>query len=223
MFEAGDSTIAMLAFENLAIIPWPNDNNKPPVTDNPLVISILELLKSHAKPISEYDLLKRLEEDEQHFSGLAESSQLALFQKHFLIMNALYGLQLALLEEGFFLHVSALSIHLQALKQAEGRQLSADDDAELRAYYLDWQNFEQADDKAVETLLNQFWGRYLAQDKQVDSYQCLGLEPGAEWPEVQASYRRLAAAHHPDRGGDAAEFIEIREAYEVLQATLGSA
>jgi hypothetical protein len=192
------------------------------VTDNPLVIAILELLKNRAEPISEYDLLKRLEEDEQHFSGLATSSQLALFQKHFLIMNALFGLQQSLLADGFFLQVSALSIDLQPLKEGGARDLRADSDAELRAYYLDWQNFQQADEESVDVLLNQFWQRYLAGDRQADSYQCLGLEFGATWLEVQASYRKLAAAHHPDRGGDAETFIEIREAYELLQVALAA-
>jgi hypothetical protein len=38
---------------------------------------------------------------------------------------------------------------------------------------------------------------------------------------VKAAYRRLVAEAHPDHGGEAAEFISIRAAYEILSAFLG--
>jgi hypothetical protein len=41
---------------------------------------------------------------------------------------------------------------------------------------------------------------------------------GLSWPctagEVKAAYRRLALASHPDRGGSAEGFRQVREAYE---------
>jgi DnaJ-class molecular chaperone len=44
-------------------------------------------------------------------------------------------------------------------------------------------------------------------------FQELGLEVGATPDEVKASWRALASKHHPDRGGDAAEFSRLRKFY----------
>jgi hypothetical protein len=53
-----------------------------------------------------------------------------------------------------------------------------------------------------------------------EAYQVLGLPPDAPAAQVKAAYRRLVAEAHPDRGGDTAEFIRIRAAYEILSAFL---
>ncbi len=47
-------------------------------------------------------------------------------------------------------------------------------------------------------------------------YRILGLEPGASMAAVRTAWRRLAYEHHPDRGGDAAHFQRLQEAYETL-------
>lgn len=47
--------------------------------------------------------------------------------------------------------------------------------------------------------------------------QALGLEPGCSPADVQAAYRRLARECHPDAGGDADRFRQVREAYEALR------
>ncbi len=49
-----------------------------------------------------------------------------------------------------------------------------------------------------------------------EAYQVLGLAPESTTAQVRAAYRRLAAEAHPDRGGQATEFIRIRAAYEIL-------
>ena len=43
----------------------------------------------------------------------------------------------------------------------------------------------------------------------------LGLTTAATFAQVKARHRELALQHHPDRGGDAAEFRKIQAAYEV--------
>ena len=53
-----------------------------------------------------------------------------------------------------------------------------------------------------------------------EAYQVLGLSHDATAAQVKASYRRLIAEAHPDRGGRAADFIRIRAAYEILSAFL---
>jgi len=49
-----------------------------------------------------------------------------------------------------------------------------------------------------------------------DYYQTLGVPRGAGQDEIKQAYRRLAAQHHPDRGGDTATFQEVQVAYATL-------
>lgn len=44
-------------------------------------------------------------------------------------------------------------------------------------------------------------------------YSILGLTPNATEEEIKGAYRRLAAQHHPDKGGDEVEFIKVKLAY----------
>ncbi|MEA5453131.1 J domain-containing protein [Sinomonas sp. JGH33] len=47
-------------------------------------------------------------------------------------------------------------------------------------------------------------------------YEVLGVPVTASPQEVKAAYRRAARVHHPDHGGDPAEFRRVTLAYEVL-------
>lgn len=49
-----------------------------------------------------------------------------------------------------------------------------------------------------------------------DAYEILGVPRGASDDEIKRAYRKLAAKHHPDKGGDTAKFQEIQQAYETL-------
>lgn len=49
-----------------------------------------------------------------------------------------------------------------------------------------------------------------------NAYETLGVPKGASEEEIKRAYRKLAAKHHPDRGGDTARFQEIQSAYETL-------
>lgn len=53
------------------------------------------------------------------------------------------------------------------------------------------------------------------------AYEVLGVSPGASDKEIKQAYRRLALQHHPDRGGDPADFRDLTEAYETLKGEVG--
>lgn len=45
-------------------------------------------------------------------------------------------------------------------------------------------------------------------------WEVLGVKETASKEEVKDAYRKLVMQHHPDKGGDAAKFSEIKNAYE---------
>ena len=49
-----------------------------------------------------------------------------------------------------------------------------------------------------------------------DYYQTLGVGRDASDEDIKKAYRSMAMKHHPDRGGDAAMFQRVQEAYENL-------
>ena len=50
----------------------------------------------------------------------------------------------------------------------------------------------------------------------MNHYETLGIDKNATPEEVKRAYRKLASKHHPDKGGDTAQFQKIEEAYRVL-------
>jgi len=49
-----------------------------------------------------------------------------------------------------------------------------------------------------------------------DHYTTLGVDRGANQEQIKSAYRKMAAKHHPDRGGDTAAFQDVQAAYETL-------
>lgn len=47
-------------------------------------------------------------------------------------------------------------------------------------------------------------------------YDLLGVGKDANAEDIKRAYRKLAAKHHPDRGGDTAKFQDIQRAYDTL-------
>ena len=86
----------------------------------------------------------------------------------------------------------------------------------IREYYLDWSEFERSSSESVQLLLDSFWQRYYAEDQQQQALEHLQLDADCGWLQIRSAYRRLAAIHHPDKGGDSDHFRQIREAYELL-------
>jgi len=184
---------------------------------NPLESRIKVLLRASPSGLSEYEIISALTEQTEGFPREADGGPLGLFRKHFLVMNALYRLQEEFAREDLYLTISPLAVRLEPLKDLGLTSLPSDAAvAELRDYYLDWANYDRTGAAEVEAMLNRFWQRYLAIDKRIEALQTLSLPPDASWETVKQAYRRQAAANHPDKGGDAARFRVIREAYEVL-------
>ena len=50
----------------------------------------------------------------------------------------------------------------------------------------------------------------------MDHYKTLGVAKNATPDDIKKAYRRLAAIHHPDKGGDTATFQQVQQAYEIL-------
>ncbi|MDH5388622.1 MAG: DnaJ domain-containing protein [Gammaproteobacteria bacterium] len=185
---------------------------------NPLIPDILSLLQQHTEGITEYLIIKSLEEH-TGFEDIDDDYQLAIFQKHFLVMNALHQLQKKLMaEEQVFLDISPLKIQLITAKiQSNNKELTESVNVKLSEYYLDWANFKNTDKQDVEKLLSSFWKLYISADRELEALAILGLEGKPRSEAINQRYRELAALHHPDKGGDSATFIRIRQAYETLK------
>jgi len=50
----------------------------------------------------------------------------------------------------------------------------------------------------------------------MDYYDRLGVSRNASEKEIKTAFRKLAAKHHPDKGGDHKKFTELNEAYQTL-------
>ena len=48
------------------------------------------------------------------------------------------------------------------------------------------------------------------------AYEILGVPPDADEATIKQAYRQQAAKHHPDKGGNAEQFLGIQQAYDVL-------
>ena len=55
-----------------------------------------------------------------------------------------------------------------------------------------------------------------SEEKRIEAYGHLGLEPGATPEDIKASSVTLKKQYHPDKGGDEARFKEVNEASQVL-------
>jgi len=64
--------------------------------------------------------------------------------------------------------------------------------------------------------------RAVSSDMVVEAARVLGLSSTTTKEEVQAAFRKLASANHPDHGGDAVKFQVVVEARDTLAKHLGT-
>ncbi len=186
------------------------------VLENPFLGPLRQILES-AGPWSEHQILSMLVAQGLLSADYGRDS-LALFQAHFLVMNALYTIQKLEKVAGKQLQISALKIQwLPAGQSSAGHGEIKLHDHSLSDYYLNFDNFNRASQDSVEELLNSFWTRYIAQDNKCAALAVLDLEGCNEFAVIKKRYRQLAMQHHPDRGGDARQLANINDAYETLK------
>ncbi|WP_191602200.1 DNA-J related domain-containing protein [Marinomonas algicola] len=194
---------------------------------NPFILPILSILKTHPDGLSEYEILRALKIQFPEFCSLAKESSLCLFRQHFLVMNALYQLQTQLwLEEGLTLSISPTHIQINFNQRPKNNvnekkgQTQVKDSAEAKiiSYYLDWNEYIKTDEAEVEALLQSFFKGLHNPSATEHAYKTLKLHKNASYNEIKNQYRKLASLSHPDKGGSATEFIELREAFELLSS-----
>ena len=215
-------------------------------SDNPLCLVVLSILKETNESISLYSLMQRIEkagyslashddtgcDDAHNTTDECEpvSDELRLFRKNFIVMNALYQIRKDFRDSGFNLSISSLSIFLTLESQLNGQNLTPDKvdeeskvDRALSDYYLDWGNYRASNQQLVDDLLSNFWKHFTKystfcadNDKRSYALKVLGVESDASWENIKEAYRNKVAMYHPDKGGTSAQFIEIREAYQIL-------
>lgn len=183
---------------------------------NPLVMDILCVLRQRSNGVKIYELLSGLNQELVDKVVNTEDYNLSIFRKNFLLMNALYQLQLRLLKDDIYLSIGQIEVQLLPVKSISEKKLTNAGEQRIREYYFNWKNYERTSPDEVLALLDQFWNQYRANDKLTDALIVIGVTQSATWPDIQRKYRLLARENHPDRGGNTQRFIEIREAYEVL-------
>lgn len=189
---------------------------------NPLIDEIFYLILK--QPIWKVHTLASALNDAGHLSVLDKDPQKDLFKRNFLVMNALYQLQIQVSPEQQ-LHIAAL--HIELINNKCEKVLENTDP--LREYYLDWQNYDTTSDE-IDALLNEFWQRFATFNRHTTSAnltkeQLLQVQKAWQLPanfslkELQKRWRQLALKHHPDRQGCAIQFKKIQREYEQLKAS----
>lgn len=195
--------------------------------------SIRLLLETNEQALSEYDIIRSLNEQGWGLS-LDATESTVLFKTHFLVYHALYELQMEYWQEQQrLLDISALTIgfvncgvltdkqsRATNIANDEQRPVSYESHQALRDYYLDLSHLEKATESTVNELLNQFWSRFVASDDKTKALAILDLPANTDLKTLKQRYRALAMEHHPDRGGEAEQFQQINWAFGVLQKAL---
>lgn len=165
--------------------------------------------------MSEFELIQKLRLDKTvDFISSDFSDNLTLFQSHFLLFHHLYQLQSQLRsrQQGN-LEISPLNIRLSDYRVGVSQLQPYD---ALRNYYLDADNLNHATAEDIDSMLDSFWRRYLNPAGRQAALRDLGLEDPVDDQTIKKSYRKLAMAHHPDRGGETQRLQILNEAIRVL-------
>ncbi|MGA7799678.1 MAG: DNA-J related domain-containing protein [Gammaproteobacteria bacterium] len=177
---------------------------------------LLAVLRSHPRGTSEHELFKTLaNRGDGRFEDAVFHTPLALFRAHFLLFHNLYRLQerLCRARRGR-LQITPLRIRLWDGEATAGTGM--DDPDPLREYYLDMNNLADTTDREVRRMLGEFWSGLGRNEQRREALAVLGLSDPVDDRQIKRAYRRLAMAHHPDRGGDTARLQTLNAAMALL-------
>lgn len=177
--------------------------------------AIDQILTENTQAISLYELIQALTKPPyQVFDERPLGDSTGLFETNFVVMNSLYR-QRRHQNAGY--EISSLKVAKYDASKADEQHSSVTEVDPLENYYLDWSNFQQSEED-VNQLLNSFWERMLAIDFEEDDLAVLELSKPVTLAEIKKQYRKLSQQHHPDKGGDTADFLTVQQAYERLTA-----
>ncbi|MBV1789790.1 hypothetical protein KQ940_17175 [Marinobacterium sp. D7] len=124
---------------------------------NPVLPQVLHVLRQHPDGISEYRLMKTL--DEEHLfeeQNRTDGAMLPLYRKHFLIMNALYDLQDILWqEEDRVLEISPMHIELHERQTRKPEKQEPEWYPLLSEYYLDWEYYRNTTEEDINRMMEE--------------------------------------------------------------------
>lgn len=200
--------------------------------------------------VSEYELIEILKKAPYHFFDDASLREpLMLFKTHFIVFHALYQLKRSWIEQGEgVLDIHTLNIKLnQESAHSDNNSAHSDKNSThgdnykdkesqdkvgaiteadaLAEYYLDWGNFEKADRKSVDALLNAFWHRMASgnahtfeQEDIADAHALLSLpqDEHVSLSVLKRVYKKALQLVHPDKGGTQQEAQDVIHAYQLL-------
>ena len=91
----------------------------------------------------------------------------------------------------------------------------------LRDFYLDEKNFD-LDESEISKMLELFWRKILANQDLSQYLKVLQISQNENLDrnKVKRQFNKLALELHPDRGGSAAQFSELRNAFKQVMRTL---
>ena len=191
------------------------------INENPLIWPLLSVLQASPKSWKVHHLAAELQ-TKGLMHDLDPIPDKDLFKRNFLLMNALYELQSILLPKQW-LQVKAMEIQIFRIIPKNALSLYRQD-ASLRDYYLNWQNYDSSVN-VIRELLASFWSSYqqyiginINLMHKGQALRVFELDETASNKDIRKQWRKLALKWHPDRdSGNADRFKEVCEAWQTLR------
>jgi len=176
-----------------------------------------DILSAYPAGLSEYDLLKMLAAyNVSLFNDDYINDPYGLFQRHFLLFHCLHLLRNELrAAQQADLNIHCMDIRLISYSTTPSVHPAVPEP--LAAYYLDLDNLKSTDESDVLRMLDDFWNKFAGAEHRDEALAVMELNHPTSYPEIQRQYRCLAMVHHPDRGGEPAQFRRLEWAMGILR------
>ncbi len=163
---------------------------------------------------AEYQLINYIDKRRPEFFESIGNSP-SLYKKHFYLFHHLYKLDASILGDRLKLSISATKLAVY-IKDSFSSEI-AETDA-LGDFYGDIKNIDLSDIE-VHEMMSQFWVKYLAIEKKAEALSIFGFNQGdsINLQVIKRRYKQLVNQSHPDKGGDAEQFVKIKNAMKQLK------